>query len=289
MTPEEAIKAWDFLRSEIDAKVKRVLDKSVYGVAGLSDVPEWYLWERLEKSGLRWELDIGSVTYHGAETRTPASGGRAYQWYLVSVQATLIVDGRPFPCVGAGEGRRLDTAYKGALTSAFKNGCKWAGITMSIYKNAPIDDDYIGGEENRTSNTQSRSAAMATNSSQEESASSPPSNKTTSQSSQRSGITASEFESNPVNIVRQSILSDFNKALPQPHADTWVEAAINLWLSRSEQGELTEDMQNPKSGGSPINWVFHRLSQVHYQQCSSTCPHVGEFLQKLRDAKVPEE
>lgn len=282
MTPEEVQEAWDFLRGEIDQRVKRSLDKSVYGVSGLSDVPEWYLWERLEKSGLRWELDIGSVTYHGMEMRKPASGGREYPWYLVSITGTLLINGRPFPCVGAGEGRRLDTAYKGALTSLFKNGCKWAGITMSIYKEAPIDDDYIGldrSDDNAArSNVQSRSASLPAIQDRQEAKPA-----TNMQPAPRK-LSTDEFMANPVNGTRTNILLEFNKALPNAFGDNWVEAAINLWLSRSEEDALTDEMKNPKTGGSPINWVFHRLVATHYEQCSSSCSHVGEFHKKLIDA-----
>ena len=229
MTPqskEEIAKAWEYLRAEItDRRATKKLDKSVYGIDGLTDVKDWFLWERLEKSGLRWELNVSNVLYLGSEDRTRKSGGSTYQqrYYLVSAEGTLIINGRPFPCVGAGENRRLDAAYKGAVTSLFKNGCKWAGLTMSIYKDAPIDDDYFDtGEEgdSASSSVQSRSATInpmdavqrateildgkvvSVTPAQEGEAGGPP--------PAIDKLTAEKFTADPLNRVRVGILKELN-------------------------------------------------------------------------------
>jgi hypothetical protein len=280
LTPEDEKKAWDFLRSEIDPTVKRVLPQNVYGVSGLEDVPEWYLWERLEKSGLRWELDVGEYTYLGTELRKPRNSNYEQTWYLVSVKGTLIINGRPFPCVGGGENRRVDAAFKGALTSMFKNGCKWAGITLAIYKEGEIDDDFFdGGEGSSGGGTHSRSASTGNNTS---SPANPP-----AAPNPTPKITLDEFMGNPLNVVRFEILKEFNLALPNPNAETWVEAAVNLWLHNSEQGTLTPEMLSGKTGGSPINWVFHKLVASHREQCRSDCEHVSQFFERLSKANLP--
>lgn len=294
-------KAWDYLRTEItDKKAIRKLNKSVYGVDGLTDVADWFLWERLEASGLRWELSIDRINYLGSEVRKLRSGNSTYDqtFYLVSAEGTLIVQGRPFPCVGAGENRRLDAAYKGAITSLFKNGCKWAGLTMSIYKGAPIDDDYFDlGDESTNTNTQSRSAAI--NSTQTPTATNNPmaaveravelmdgqiisgAQSPPTPPAQIEKLTAEKFAENPINIVRTTILEEFNAQLPKPNAEAWPQAMINLWLVKSEQGQLTEEMKKKETGGSPINYTFQLLVAAHYQQCGKSCPHVQVFHQRL--------
>lgn len=303
LSEEEIKKAWDYLRAEItDKKALKVLHKSVYGVEGLTDVADWFLWERLEASGLRWELDVSKITYLGSEVRKLKSGNSTYEqtFYLVAAEGTLIINGKPFPCAGAGENRRLDAAYKGALTSLFKNGCKWAGLTMSIYKGAPVDDDYYDTGSDNSENTQSRSASISpsttsgTQKAQINHAQEILDGKIVSGSTESTPkvppptntekLTAEKFVENPINLVRSSILEEFHKLLPKPNADPWPQAMINLWLLKNENDQLTDVMKKKETGGSPINWTFQLLVSEHYNQCGKNCPHVMEYHKKLVEA-----
>lgn len=304
-TEEGIKKAWDYLRAEItDKKALKQLNRSVYGVDGLTDVADWFLWERLESSGLRWELVIDDIKYLGSEVRKLKSGNSTYDqtFYLVSAVGTLVINGRPFPCAGAGENRRLDAAYKGAITSLFKNGCKWAGLTMSVYKGSPVEDDYFDMDEATNKTTQSRSATMgqipATSSTANPMAAveravelldgkvvdagTITSAQTPVQPADR--LTAEKFNENPINAVRTGILEEFNKLLPRPNAGAWPGAMINLWLVKNEQNQLTEEMKKKETGGSPINYTFQLLVAAHYQQCGKNCVHVQEFHQRLISA-----
>jgi hypothetical protein len=281
--PEEERKAaWKFLRQEIPKghPARKELDKSVYGTSGLSDIAEWFLWELLEQSGLRWELHVSKVQYLGSEQRrTPRTNFQTKQkevvditWHLVSAEGTLLVDGRPFPCFGASDNRRLDAAYKGALTSLFKNGCKWAGLTMSLYKEGAIVDEMPAAEiEPAAVEVQSRSASISTDGA------------STNPPKPESNPTLEEFEKDPVNVERMAILEEFNRQLPKPNADQYVRAMIANWLLRSEQDGLTDEMKSNKTGGSALNWVFQLLCTQHAKQCNK-CNHNQETFDKLRMA-----
>jgi hypothetical protein len=300
---EEIARAWDHLRAEIkDKRAIRELNKSVYGVSGLTDVADWFLWERLETSGLRWELDVTKIEYLGSEVRKLKSGNTTYDatYYLVAAQGVLIVQGRPYPCVGAGENRRLDAAYKGAITSLFKNGCKWAGLTMSIYKGGPIDDDYFdSGNDGQSTNIQSPSASINTIPSEPTNPSevinqavavfngkiiSDNQVKAPEPSQPVEKITYDKFNSNPVNEARIKILEQFNSSLVTPRADAWVRAMVDFWLLKSEQNQLTPEMIANQTGGTPINYAFQLLAAAHYEQCGRNCSHVSDCHKQLIEA-----
>src|SRR6266571_1132370 len=281
---EEA--AWKFLRSEIpDGNHKRELPQSVYKVAGLTDVADWYLWQRLERSGLRWELADIKTTYMGTEQRT-SLGGNSSTWYLFMAEGTLVINGRPFPGVGASENMRFDGALKGALTSLFKNCCKWAGLTMSVYKNGPLDDSLFNESDSSPGPAQSRSATTNSNQSAVDKAVTLLGGKVTTPApaTKPKLITTEEFEANPLNIIKVRILREFNQTLPNPNADGFVDAALSLWLAKAEQDNLTPEMRAAATGGSPANWTFQTLVTMHRTQCNN-CSHIQEFFDRLKSVK----
>lgn len=124
---------WALLHSNLPPKAFTALDKSVYGVGGLSDINEAYLIQRLHASGLRWEEEVVKSEYLGFEDRTPRGKDYTNRWYLAQVTMYLTVDGRRFVGTGAHDNMKLDAAFKGAKTVAFKNACKSIGMTIELY------------------------------------------------------------------------------------------------------------------------------------------------------------
>jgi len=142
MTDEKT--GWALLHSKLPPAAIRPLSQSVYGVSGLSDVNEAYLIQRLFASGLIWEWKLSDPKYLGFEDRTikGRDGKPDYElrYYMASVNGILIVDGREFHGSGASDNRKLDAAFKGAGTVAFKNACKWVGLTIELYKDGKAMD-----------------------------------------------------------------------------------------------------------------------------------------------------
>lgn len=298
LTEEQIRKGWDLLRKELPANhpALKQLNTNVYGVSGLTDVAEWYLWEALEQSNLPWELVVNKVNYIGSETRQVRNQTYSQTWYLVSIEGVLIVGGKPFPAVGASENRRLDAAYKGALTSMFKNGCKWAGLTMWLYKGGKIIDslDEDGDSSTPPKATESRAATTATQPDKTaeavQHAVASLDGKVVSGSEvvpQASAspipvITADMFAADEVAQRRVAVLEAFNKALPTPNADAWVKSTIGLFIVRAEQNQLTSDMISKKS---PINWAWNLLITAHNNQCKPSCQHIAPFFEQLKAVK----
>src|SRR6185437_4221752 len=120
------------LHSKLPKAALKPLSESVYGVSGLTDVNEGHLIQRLFASEFGWEWKITSQSYLGFEDRTSQSG-KTYRVYLASVAGELVIDGRSFAGSGGSDNRKLDAAFKGAATVAFKNACKLAGLTAELY------------------------------------------------------------------------------------------------------------------------------------------------------------
>jgi hypothetical protein len=127
---------WQLLHAQLPKAALKELATSVYGVAGLTDVNEGYLIQRLFASGLPWEWRIRKQEYLGFEDKTSQSG-KEYRVYMAAVLGRLEIQDdkgwRVFDGSGASDNRKLDAAYKGAATVAFKNACKLAGLTAELY------------------------------------------------------------------------------------------------------------------------------------------------------------
>jgi hypothetical protein len=123
---------WALLHAQLPKAALKELATSVYGVAGLTDVNEGYLIQRLFASTLTWEWIIRQQTYLGYEDKT-SQGGKDYRVYMAAVHGELVIEGRSFHGAGASDNRKLDAAFKGAATVAFKNACKVAGLTAELY------------------------------------------------------------------------------------------------------------------------------------------------------------
>ena len=130
--PDSPPRGWELLHSKLPPAAIKELATSVYGVAGLSDVNEGFLIQRLWASGLTWEWRVIRETYLGFEDRTTREG-KDYRVYMFSVHGALNIEGRDFHGVGASENRKLDAAAKGASTVAFKQACKPLGMTAELY------------------------------------------------------------------------------------------------------------------------------------------------------------
>jgi hypothetical protein len=138
------LERWELLHSKLPAAAIRPLATSVYGVAGLSDVNEGYLIRRLFKSGMTWEWRIVKQEYLGAEDRQVRDKDYTQRYYLAAVHGELNIEGRIFHGSGASDNRKVDAAYKGANTVAFKNACKWAGLTAELFLDGRAIDDIHG-------------------------------------------------------------------------------------------------------------------------------------------------
>lgn len=148
---------WALLHSPLPAAALKPLNKSVYGVDGLTDVNEGYLIERLHQCGLAWEEHVLGHSYLGSEDREVKSrdGGGSYtvRYYMAEVHLALLIDGRRFDGVGAHDNRKLDAAFKGARTVAFKSACKDAGMTVQLYKGGKAMDVFYGDDSGQSGTT----------------------------------------------------------------------------------------------------------------------------------------
>ena len=90
----------------------------------MTDIHEWYLYERLRDSGLPWSEIITKAELVSHVDST---------FYYVA-EVRLTIDGQHFDGIGAHDHKKLEWAVKGAHTSAFKDAAKWAGISMSVWK-----------------------------------------------------------------------------------------------------------------------------------------------------------
>ncbi len=141
----ETPKGWQLLHSKLPPAAIKPLATSVYGVAGLSDVNEGFLIQRLFASGFAWDWRIVRQEYLGAEDRAVRDKDYTQRYYLAAVHGELNLEGRMFHGSGASDNRKLDAAYKGAATVAFKNACKWAGLTAELFLDGrAIDHIYQG-------------------------------------------------------------------------------------------------------------------------------------------------
>lgn len=137
-------RGWPLLHSKLPPKALKPLSKDIYGVEGLTDVNEGYLIQRLYASGLPWEWEILEAWPLGREERTTRSGTN-YAVYLTACRGRLTLEGRHFDGLGASENRRLDAAWKGAATVAFKNATKLAGMWIELLLDGrAIDHIYEG-------------------------------------------------------------------------------------------------------------------------------------------------
>lgn len=298
LTEEQIQKGWDHIRRSLpdNHPALKQLDRSVYGVSGLTDVAEWYLWEVLEQSGLTWELVVNKVNYLGSENRPVRNQSYFQTWYLVSMEGILLVGGKPFPCVGASENRKLDAAYKGALTSLFKNGCKWAGVTMWLYKGGKIVDSL---DETPTSSddapppakpaVESRTAVQGHNPETVQHAVDIMDGKVIkgeealkTEPVKPVSLASKNFEEDEVAQRRVTVLEEFNQALPNPFAEPWVRSNIALFLVRFEEKALTPEMLTKKT---PVNYVWNLLLTAHTNQCKPACTHAEPFFEKLKAIK----
>jgi hypothetical protein len=136
---------WQLLHSKLPPAAIKPLATAVYGVAGLSDVNEGYLIQRLFASGLTWDWRIVKQEFIAAEDRGVKDKDYTQRYYIAAVHGELTIDGRTFHGSGASDNRRPDAAYKGAATVAFKSACKFAGLTAELYLDGrAIDHIYQG-------------------------------------------------------------------------------------------------------------------------------------------------
>lgn len=131
---------WALLHSKLPSQALKPLPKAAYGIEGLTDVNEAYLIQRLFASELDWQWTITAQSYLGYEDRKGRENDYTTRWYLASVSGELIIAGRHFGGSGAHDNRKLDAAYKGAATVAFKNASKIAGLTIELFKDGRAMD-----------------------------------------------------------------------------------------------------------------------------------------------------
>jgi len=135
---------WELLHSKLPSAAIKPLATAVYGVAGLSDVNEGFLVQRLFASGFEWSWRVIHQEYLGAEERPVRDKDYTQRYYLAEVHGELSIDGRVFHGSGASDNRKIDAAFKGANTVAFKNACKWAGLTSELFLDGRAIDHIYG-------------------------------------------------------------------------------------------------------------------------------------------------
>src|SRR6266704_4365697 len=145
--PETSKTGWALLHSKLPSVALHALPQSAYGVSGLTDVNEAYLIQRLFASGLTWDWRLLNQEYLGFEDRAVRDKDYTMRYYLASVQGELSIDGRVFHGAGAHDNRKLDAAFKGAATVAFKNACKIAGLTIELFKDGKAMDFIYEGRD----------------------------------------------------------------------------------------------------------------------------------------------
>lgn len=125
-------KGWELLHSQLPKAALKAIPKDAYGVEGLTDVNEGYLITRLFASELPWSWEILRQEYLGHEDRQARGKDYTTRWYLAAVHGRLTVGGQIFDGSGAHDNRKIDAAFKGAATVAFKNATKTAGLFMQL-------------------------------------------------------------------------------------------------------------------------------------------------------------
>ena len=128
----EAKKGWPLLHSELPDRALKPISSSVYGVDGLTDVNEGYIITRLFASELGWSWTILRQEYLGHEDREVRGKGYTMRYYLAAVHGRLDIGGQSFDGSGAHDNRKIDAAFKGAATVAFKNAAKTAGLFAQL-------------------------------------------------------------------------------------------------------------------------------------------------------------
>lgn len=136
----ETLKGWPLLHSKLPPQALKAIPESAYGVAGLTDVNEGFLIQRLFASGLLWDWHLTGQTYLGSEDRKVRDKDYTTRYYLAAIQGVLRIGDLEFHGSGAHDNRKLDAAFKGAATVAFKNACKIAGLTIELFKDGKAMD-----------------------------------------------------------------------------------------------------------------------------------------------------
>lgn len=136
----EPVTGWALLHSKLPGEAIKSIPQYVYNVPNLSDVNEGFLIKRLWDSGLDWYTEILSSEYLGSEERTNRKGEKV-TWHLAHVDLRLHIDGKHFDGSGGHDNMKLDAAFKGARTTAFKACCKDAGLTTELWMDGKAIDD----------------------------------------------------------------------------------------------------------------------------------------------------
>lgn len=131
-TVAEPKKGWQLLHSELPPASLKAIPESAYGVAGLTDVNEGYLITRLFASELGWKWEVLRQEYLGHEDRQVRNKDYTNRYYLAAVHGRLTIGDQTFDGSGAHDNRKIDAAFKGAATVAFKNAAKMAGLFAQL-------------------------------------------------------------------------------------------------------------------------------------------------------------
>lgn len=230
---------WALLHSKLPPQALKPLPQATYGVAGLTDVNEGFLIQRLFASKLAWQWRLVTSHYLGFEDRQPQGKEYTTRWYLADAHGILEIDGREFHGAGAHDNRKLDAAYKGAATVAFKNACKLAGLTIELFKDGKAMDFIY--EDSSEKN------APRVNGSDDKGAGAVPPKHPEADSGAQSSAPASETD--------LESLYKLGAELPRtPKTRPQVDGMID---------------------GHGYDKVLKSLTNQHQLQCGSGCPHLG--------------
>ena len=143
-------KGWELLQSKLPKEALRSLPEEAYGIAGLTDIDDTYLLERLYASGLRWTF--GKPEFNTTKIQIKRKGELVDGWltvcdWSITIQndANGIVseDGSAIQthwARGVHQDVRAEVAMKGAQTGAFKALCKWLGMDKDVRRGKSGED-----------------------------------------------------------------------------------------------------------------------------------------------------
>lgn len=255
---------WALLHTDVPEAAQKPLSASVYGVSGLTDVNEAYLIERLHQSELAWSWTIEESTYIGKETRKSQNG--TYDVFMASARGTVAIETAPgsgafrlYSGAGASDNKKLDAAFKGAVTVAFKAALKTAGLTLSVYKNGKSVDILYTNEDGSTTTgiegDERKSVAQKT-------------------------APAAPAEKSPLSVAQGKTLMFLLAQLPS------YDAAVKLNKADSEIAPWNKirvgdgvRANEARKTGTGFAGAFKALQKAHASECNGDCEHVSTAMQ----------
>jgi hypothetical protein len=274
---------WALLHLPVPPQALKVLSNSVYGVSGLSDVNEAYMIERLHASELSWSWELdGQPQYLGKDIRKGQNG--PYELFLAAASGTLSIETekgsgvfRRYSGAGASDNRKLDAAFKGAATVAFKNALKLAGLTLSVYKDGKAIDivyDLADGTSSTGHVDDERKEPKGAG----QSAQAHPEAKVNAAAADAKEADAAPAEAvpqatKPLTAEQTKTLLHLVESLPSNVAAA--DAGEEMPISSKRIGAFIKAAE-VRSSGSGYSAALGKLGELHANECGAGCEHIQD-------------